>query len=66
MENPLKIDDLGVPLFLEIPILENEVKLPQCPILNEDGIFAYFFQCPKDTAKYDFNQFLSGYKQNIG
>ena len=28
MENPIKIDDLGVPLFLETPIYVGEEKRP--------------------------------------
>ena len=27
MENPIKMDDLGVPLFLETPILMEEMRL---------------------------------------
>ncbi len=31
MENPIKMDDLGVPLFLETPIWKNDVVLVFLP-----------------------------------
>ena len=30
MESPIKIDDLGVPLFLETPILKKKKQLKSC------------------------------------
>ena len=32
MENPIKIDDLGVPLFLETPKWANEIGWIGCPM----------------------------------
>ena len=31
MENPIKIDDLGVPLFLETPIYDPGLRFPTPP-----------------------------------
>ena len=31
VENPIKIDDLGVPLFLETPISDQQNKIPSLP-----------------------------------
>ena len=37
MENPIKMDDLGVPLFLETPICARVDQLPWFPYNKGDG-----------------------------
>ena len=41
MENPIKIDDLGVPLFLETPILSCLVQ--DILVLGNDDMFSIVF-----------------------
>ena len=37
MENPIKMDDLGVPLFLETPILSGEfLNVSELPVGADD------------------------------
>ena len=40
MENPIKMDDLGVPLFLETPMSTNDslTKLQCCPCLGTNDM----------------------------
>ena len=48
MENPIKMDDLGVPLFLETPIYDIRTLFrgifPICPNLNIIYLLPVFFQ----------------------
>ena len=48
MENPIKMDDLGVPLFLETPIYDIRILFrgifPICPNLNIIYLLPIFFQ----------------------
>ena len=49
MENPIKMDDLGVPLFLETPI-HLPFKLPKCRYKNLKKLLltlSVWVQCPK-------------------
>ncbi len=38
MEHPIKVDDLGVPLFLETPIFPMEKICPECPKPTKQAI----------------------------
>ena len=47
MENPIKMDDLGVPLFLETPTL-----ILTTADLNDMRCFFYLFGVSKNDARY--------------
>ena len=41
MENPIKMDDLGVPLFLETPKYHQQFQVPKMEV-RKNLIFGYF------------------------
>ena len=50
MENPIKMDDLGVPLFLEIPIYND----------NDIQLFDPFFSEASDTGRVQKHKKMLG------
>ena len=43
MENPIKMDDLGVPLFLETPTLRKILQFEFDILLKSNMVFLFFF-----------------------
>ena len=45
MENPIKMDDLGVPLYLETPIYESMYVLLKCSFLLGGHLYSFSGGC---------------------